>query len=128
MSRFSGKCDLCDIIEIAGGFKKFKKQGYKVFVKQDTSKGYLDTTTFNITNCRELEYKDEIDLIPYYPYIEIIGVDKKIYLSDKSWVDTCEERYGYHDIYNYYREELAKELEKHKRRKHGGSRQRTCCF
>lgn len=99
MSRFSGKCDFCDQIEIFGLDMILKS---KVYV------GNSDIP---------LELKSLEDCIPYYPYVvsasftdkEIGGV---IYLTAKSWVDIEEERYGYMRMHDYYRNELKKVIEK----------------
>ena len=102
MSRFSGKCDLCDIIEITGGFEEFK--GTKLFIGD-----------YN----HPLVYDSEKDLIPYYPYIEMMGFhDNKnsknsvMILSEKSWIDIEEERYGKFSCHDYYRKMLEDELKK----------------
>lgn len=101
MSRFSGKCDFCDEIEIFGLDMILKS---KVYV------GSNDTP---------LELKTLEDCIPYYPYVvsgsftnkDIGGV---IHLTEKSCVDIEEERYGHMSIHDYYRSELKSEMEKHK--------------
>lgn len=108
MSKFSGKCDLADIIDIYGGYDKIKE--YEIYV------GDLEHPL--IHNCLR-------DLVPYYPYIEIIGYGNHetnkgtIILSKKSWVDIEEERYGHHIIYDMYRRYLAEEIKKSKGENYG---------
>lgn len=98
MGRFSGKCDLEDIIDIAGGFEKFKRT--KLFIGDKT---------------HPLIYTCLKDLVPYYPYIEISGFhDNKnpansiIILSKKSWPEICAERYGYDKHYDNLKSKLEK--------------------
>lgn len=100
MGQFSGKCDLEDIIEIAGGFEKFK--GTKLFIGDKSN---------------PLHYNSLKDLVSYFPYIEICGFhdntnpnNSVIILSRKSWPELCMERYGDSDYYN----ELKLALEKYK--------------
>lgn len=100
MSRFSGKCDFCDEIEIFG---------LEMILKSDV---YVGNSQEPIKlTCLE-------DCIPYYPYIVTIAVHNCdtnhhiIQLSEKSWVDIQEERYGSLSSAAYYREELRKELQK----------------
>lgn len=101
MSKFSGKCDFCDEIEICG----------------------LD----HIMNCDVFVGESKIplqigcieDCIPYYPYIvTTAGMDNvsktgTIRLSSRSWVDIEEERYGHMKMHDIFREELRKEMEAH---------------
>lgn len=100
MSRFSGKCDFCDNIHIHG----------------------LD----HILNCRVYVGDSEeplkltclADCVPYYPYVVSIAsydnVNKCGYirLTEKSWVDIEEERYGHLNVHDFYREMLQKEIER----------------
>lgn len=98
MSRFSGKCDFCDVIEICG----------------------LDF----ILNCEvfvgteRIELKTLKDCVPYYPHIVMSSyTDHKrctgvILLSERSWVDMEEERYGHGSWHDWYRAELRREIEK----------------
>lgn len=101
MSRFSGKCDFCDEIEIFG----------------------LD----HILNCRVYVGDSDIplrltclkDCIPYYPYvITMSGMNMKdkvgeIHLTPKSWVDIEEERYGHLAMHDVFRAALEKEITNH---------------
>lgn len=98
MSLFSGKFDFCDEIEIHGLENILRMDVY--------CKG------------KRLELKTLRDCIPYYPHIPICSAwdnERKrgmITLSEKSWVDIEEERYGHMRIHDFFREELRKEMEK----------------
>ena len=98
MSKFSGKCDFFDHIEIFGLDNVLKSN---IYVGLDEE---------------PLILKSMKDCIPYYPYV--IGASfttngiGTIRLSSKSWVDIEEERYGHMSIHDYYRNELKKELDK----------------
>lgn len=98
MSRFSGKCDFCDEIEIFGLEHILNSEVYV-----GDSKEPLKLTCL-------------ADCVPYFPYIVCLSHhDTKkncghIWLTDKSWVDIEAERYGEHQTHEYYREELHKEL------------------
>lgn len=80
MSKFSGKCDFYDSIEICG----FDFNKYEVYLGHGGE---------------PLKFAREEDLIPYYPHI--IGcsftnnTEKRsvIYLTSKSWVDIEEEEW-----------------------------------
>ena len=102
MSKFSGKCDLADIIEIAGGFEKFK--GTRLFKK-------------TATGAVEIIYDEYKDIIDYLPYIEIVGFsmngERRITLSHASWVDIEEEKYGHLEMHDVYRKYLQEEKEKY---------------
>lgn len=97
MSRFSGKCDFCDLIDIFGLDKILNSIIY--------------------VGDKRVELKSRRDCIPYYPHIERMGGwDAKegrgvFFLTDRSWVDIEEERYGHMKIHDYYREALRKEME-----------------
>ena len=99
MSKFSGKCDFCDTIEICG------------LEKILNSKIYLGKSEI------PLEIKSLEDCIPYYPHIVTASFFNKdrcvIYLSEKSWVDIEEERYGHTLMQDRYRKYLQEELEKY---------------
>lgn len=100
MSRFSGKCDFYDEICIFGLEKILAGKVYvgnsKVPLKLESIK----------------------DCVPYFSYVAcwLSSNDKgvSIGLTEKSWVDMEEERYGKMAIHNYYRQLLAEELEKYK--------------
>ena len=98
MSRFSGKCDFCDEIEIFGLEHILNSEVYV-----GDSEDPLNLTCL-------------ADCVPYFPHIVCLSHhDTKkncghIRLTDKSWVDIEAERYGEHQIHEYYREELRKEL------------------
>ena len=100
MSKFSGKCDFYDEIEIFGLENILKS---KVYVGENKE-------PLNLT-CRE-------DCIPYYPYVVTCSVKTNnvgtIHLTSKSWVDIEAEKYGEFGCHNHYRELLKKELEKAK--------------
>lgn len=98
MSRFSGKCDFCDEIEIFGLEHILNSEVY-------------------VGNSKEpLKLTCLADCVPYYPHIVSIAYHDNmnnrscIRLTEKSWVDIEAERYGEHQIHEYYREELHKEL------------------
>lgn len=92
MSRFSGKYDLADWIEIAGGFESF-----------------LDSETKIYHNSYEIPYKTELDLVDYYPHIIKYAAGDKIFLMSESWID-YEKRNGWisQSMYDYYKEQLLK--------------------
>lgn len=99
MSRFSGKCDFCDEIEILGLDKILMSN---VYVGDSTS---------------PLELKTLEDCIPYYPYVVSCSFTNKesggvIHLTEKSWVDIEEEKYGHMKIHEYYRDALKKEMQR----------------
>ena len=98
MSKFSGKCDFYDEIEIFGLENILK------------SKVYIGDNKKPLTlTCRE-------DCIPYYPYVVTASAKTNnvgtIFLTNKSWVDIEAERYGEMSCHKHYRELLKKELEK----------------
>ena len=100
MSRFSGKFDFYDEIEINGLDLILNSQ---VFVG--------DSLTPLRLTCRE-------DCIPYYPYVPVMaGVDQArgrgtFYLTAKPWPEIQAERYGIDP--SHYRQELEWELGKHR--------------
>lgn len=102
MSRFSGKCDFYDSIEI---------HGIDHILNCNVYVGNSDTP---------LSLHSIADCVPYYPYVvSVSGIDNvnkcgMIRLMDRSWVDIEEERYGPMRIHQYYRDELRKELEKYR--------------
>lgn len=101
MSRFSGKCDFCDEIEICGIDHILNCNVYL-----EDSKEPLHLT------CLE-------DCIPYYPHIVVAaGMDNVnktgvIRLSSRSWLDIEEERYGHLRMHDIFREALRKEMKAH---------------
>lgn len=101
MSKFSGKCDFYDEIEIFGLEKILSAKVYL---------GRSDTP---------LELCSLADCVPYFPHIVYMAnhIDghSVIRLSEKSWVDIEEERYGPTRTHKYYREFLAEELAKAER-------------
>lgn len=100
MSRFSGKCDFCDEIEIFGLDCILNS---KVYVGQSAD---------------PLELHCLADCVPYYPYIvsssymDNVGKRGVIRLTEKSWVDIEEDRYGKLDVHILFRDRLRIEIEK----------------
>lgn len=97
MSRFSGKCDFCDEIEIYGLDKILQSEIYV---------GDSD---------EPLKLTCLADCIPYYPYVVVVAshnADRSIIrLTSKSWVDIEEDRYGYFASHDYYRKILQEEMQ-----------------
>lgn len=100
MSRFSGKCDFCDEIEI---------WGLEHILNSDV---YIGRST------EPLRLTCLADCVPYYPYVVSAAAHDHvknrgmIHLTGKSWVDIEEERYGHFRIHDYYRQALQEELDK----------------
>lgn len=98
MSRFSGKCDFCDEIEIFG------------------LEHILNSEVYVGDSEEPLKLTCLADCVPYFPHIVCLSHhDTKkncghIWLTDKSWVDIEAERYGEHQMHEYYRDELRREL------------------
>lgn len=96
MSRFSGKCDFCDEIEIVGLDKILNAEIYV-----GDSKEPLKLTCL-------------ADCVPYYPYVISVSSQTEdglyIRLTSKSWVDIAEEQYGHTGLHDYYRDVLEEEL------------------
>ena len=99
MSKFSGKCDLYDCIEIQGGFDEFKKVYKELYVGN-----------------QKLEYETELDLAPFYGHIPIhsyvFNGEGYMKLSEDSWIDKREKEFGYHPSNDIYRNALAEEIKK----------------
>lgn len=101
MSKFSGKCDFYDEIEIFGLDRIL------------LAKIYVGESDY------PLPIKTYTDCIPYFPHIVTMSFyDKEkdvtiIRLSEKSWVDIEERRYGKMPIHDYYRQLLKEEKEKY---------------
>lgn len=97
MSKFSGKCDFYDEIEIFG------------------LENILNSRIYVGDNKEPLELTCREDCIPYYPYIVTASAKTNgvgtIFLTDKSWVDIEAEKYGEYPFHNHYRDLLKKELE-----------------
>ena len=102
MSRFSGKCDFYDEIEIHGLDRILSA---KVYVGDCT---------------KPLKLKCLADCVPYYPYVVVSSFDlggcMELHLTSKSWVDIQEERYGHFACYDNYRKILIEEIEKYKKK------------
>lgn len=98
MSRFSGKCDFCDEIEIFG------------------LERILNSDVYVGDSEEPLKLTCLADCVPYYPHIVSVAhhdnVTNRSYirLSSKSWVDIEIERYGKFRLHDHYKEELRKEL------------------
>lgn len=101
MSRFSGKCDFYDEIEIFGLDRVLSA---KIFIGENDYP--LAITSYK-------------DCIPYFPYIVTMSFHDKnegrdiIRLSEKSWVDIEAGRYGKLPIHDLYKELLKEEKEKY---------------
>ena len=99
MSKFSGKCDFYDEIEIFGLENILKS---KVYIGD--SKEPLSLT------CLE-------DCIPYYPHIVYMSAKTNgvgtIRLTEKSYIDMREDEFGPSPYLEYYRKELEREKEKY---------------
>jgi hypothetical protein len=100
MSKFSGKCDFYDEICICGIDVILNA---KVYVGDEKE---------------PLVLKSLSDCVPYYPYITTasyynsISGERVIFLTDKSWVDIEEERYGHHAMHDIYKNMLIDEIAK----------------
>lgn len=103
MSRYSGKCDLADHIEIYGGFQKFMENNPEIYVGDSETK---------------LSFAKESELMPYYPYVISVSAHSPghdfIRLMSISWVDYEEQKYGHMTMHDYYRNSLAEDIEKKK--------------
>lgn len=110
MSRWSGKCDFADSIEMHGGIEYLKNS--KVYIYEEQPDGtYKD---------KLLHFEKESDVVPYYAHI--IGMayhnnaENKhvIHLSSKSYPDSHEEEMlGYHlkTLIRYYNYCKRKKIE-----------------
>lgn len=99
MSMYSGKCDFCDEIAIFGLGRILNA---KVYVGESET---------------PLKLRSRRDCIPYYPHIVSRSFHSSefgdvIRLSEKSWVDIEEERYGHLTAHDFYRQRLQEEIEK----------------
>lgn len=98
MSKFSGKYDFADHVEMSGVNNVLQSDIY-------------------IAGQR-LDLRSEKDLVPYYPHIIIMSYcdhnthKSIVHLSEKSWVDIEEERYGHMGMHDYYRQFLREEMAK----------------
>lgn len=96
MSRFSGKCDFCDEIQLVGLDEILNAE---VYVGDSTE---------------PLKLTCLADCIPYYPYVIVVSSHTEdglyIRLTSKSWVDIEEDRYGHFASHDYYRKVLQEEL------------------
>lgn len=100
MSKFSGKCDFCDEIEIFG------------------LEHILNSEVYVGDSEEPLKLTCLADCVPYYPHIVSVAshdnVKNRSYirLTSKSWVDIEEERYGKLRSHDYYRRRLQEEIER----------------
>lgn len=98
MSKFSGKYDFYDEIEMFG-------------------LDYILGATIYINGKDEpLNLTCQKDCVPYYPYIVSMALYNKnpvLHLTSKSWVDIEEEIYGHMKMHDIYREMLREEMEKY---------------
>lgn len=102
MSKWSGKCDFCDHLEMIGAkenFEKFKEKT-KLYIYLPEGRGYCK---------KEIKFSVYEDLIPYFTHIICVSISNKeineITLSSKSWLET--------DNYcpTVYRFDMMKEFE-----------------
>lgn len=98
MSRFSGKCDFYDEIEIFG-------------------LEYVLNSKVYIGDSQEpLKLTCLADCVPYYPHIICVAHHDNanncgyIRLTEKSWVDIEAERYGNLRVHDYYKKQLQEEM------------------
>lgn len=107
MSRYSGKCDLADWVEISGGFYEFVSNNPSIYVGDSE---------------QPLRFEKESELMPYYPYVVSVCVHNKdgdkpveyIRLMDESWIDYEEKKYGKPGMNDFYRRRLAEDIEAQK--------------
>lgn len=107
MSKFSGKCDLYDCIEIHG---VDHIMNCKIYIKDST---------------KPLEINSLADLVPYYPYVPIsMGMNNvdntgTIRLTDRPYYEIEKEefdKYGLkHYMYNTYKKKLQEEIDRGKK-------------
>lgn len=100
MSKFSGKCDFYDEIAIFG------------------LEHILNSEIYVGSGEEPLKLTCLADCVPYYPYIVSFSHHDNvkncgyIRLTAKSWVDIEIERYGKHNMHDYYIQALQEEIEK----------------
>lgn len=124
MSRFSGKCDFYDHLFMFAdneedAFEKFR--GTKLYIMKPSKYcvPVKQVEDFN-KNWTPIHYGRLADLIIYYPHIVVLSwCDNQdsgkstVVLSNESWVDIEESRYGHWNIHEYYREQLRKEMNRY---------------
>ncbi len=96
MSSYSGKCDLCDSIEIVG-MDKFLKE-CEIYTKT--------------SDLVPLKIESEKDLVPFYPYLCWLMTNNKYYLCEDNFINEEE-----NEIKEWYLKEIIKEYKKAKRNK-----------
>lgn len=102
MSKYSGKCDLADVLEIYKYTLEEIKEKVRIYV--GASK-------------KPLHIEKESDLIPYYPYVVVSSYSSEdrsadLHLTDESWVDR-EER-----VHLLFRLKMVLKYYNHCKRKH----------
>lgn len=85
MSKWSGKYDFCDHLEMVGAkenFEKFKEKT-KLYIYMPEGRGYCK---------KEIKFSVYEDLIPYFTHIICVSISNnginEITLSSKSWLET----------------------------------------
>ena len=96
MSLYSGKCDLCDSVEIVG-IDKFLKECE------------IYTHTSNLV---PLKIESEKDLVPFYPYLCWLMTNNKYYLCEDNFINEEE-----NETKEWYLKDIIKEYKKAKRNK-----------
>ena len=107
MSKFSGKCDLCDCIKIYG---IEHIMNCEIYIKGQEE---------------PLEINSPKDLIPYYPYVPIsMGMNNAnrtgtIRLTDRPWYEIEKEEFDKHGLkhhmYDTYKKNLQEEIDRSKK-------------
>lgn len=110
MSRFSGKCDFYDTLDIYGD--------------GDIQKGFeyiKDAHIYIGDSKNQLKFSTLEELVPYFPHVITSGgFDNKnganttIYLTEKSWVEIKKDTMS-QNSYNYYTNMLQEEIKKYKK-------------
>lgn len=104
MSRFCGKCDFYDCLVIHDGFEKVINGDFEVFL------GDRD---------HPLHFGSLGEVVPYYPHLvssaahDNVTGTATIFLTEHSYMDYYEEKYGKSEFTEYYRNQLAKEIAKY---------------
>ena len=91
MSKYSGKCDLYDVLSIYDvlvATDKFADNAMELLSKWDIRVGYGGP---------KLVIRSVKDVVPYFPFVETSGGHSKdhkvVFLTEKSWVDVEAERH-----------------------------------
>ena len=90
MSKWTGKYDFCDYLEMqdaAHNFENFKS----------TTKLYIWAVNKSDWSKKEIQFTEYVDLIPYFTHIVSVSICnngiKNVILSSKSWLEREEEKY-----------------------------------